>query len=277
VAAELRHLRRNAGMTCADTAEAMGVSVTKISRMETGERGLYVDEVAALLGLYRVPAARRQELLELVRNGADPNWWQIKPSELPSECRDLMQLEKDAATIANFEPLIVPGLLQSSEYADALLRGMYELPEPQLRAMVATRMARQTLLSGCKAPSLHAIVDEMALHRPIGEPGVMHRQLQHLLTCCQRSNVTLQVVPVAVGSTTALEGPIVILDLMDGRSIAHLETRRAAGFLSEEAHLTPIRLGWQRLRAVALSSDKSARLIAAIARNLTRGALDDQR
>lgn len=96
VAAELR---KKAGMTCADTAKAMGVSITKISRMETGERGLYVDEVAALLGLYRVPAERRQELLDLVRNGGDPNWWQIKPSDLPDGWRDLMQLEKDAVAI----------------------------------------------------------------------------------------------------------------------------------------------------------------------------------
>lgn len=194
VAAELRQLRKNAGMTCAETAKAMGVSVTKISQMETGDRGLYVDEVAALLGLYRVPAKLRQELLDLVRNGGDPNWWQMKPSDLPDGWRDLMQLEKDASAIANIEPILIPGLLQTSEYAAATIRGIYgDPPDHEVNAMVATRLARQSLLSQRNAPSPHAIVDEMALQRPIGDPGVMERQLQHLLTCAQRPNVKMQV------------------------------------------------------------------------------------
>src|SRR5690349_4584689 len=88
--AELRELRKKAGLTCAEVAAALGTSTTKISRMETGERGLYVDDVSALLGLYRVPAIHREQLLDLVRNGADPNWWQLKPADLPNEWRDLM-------------------------------------------------------------------------------------------------------------------------------------------------------------------------------------------
>ncbi|WP_326468195.1 helix-turn-helix transcriptional regulator, partial [Actinophytocola sp.] len=79
VSTELRDLRKKAGLTCADVARALGTSITKISRMETGDRGLYPDDVAALLGLYRVPTKRREELLDLVRNGAEPNWWQLKP------------------------------------------------------------------------------------------------------------------------------------------------------------------------------------------------------
>lgn len=152
---------------------------------------------------------------------------------------------------------------------------MYDLPEHQVNAMVATRMARQSLLSGRKAPSLHAIVDEMALHRPIGQPGVMYGQLQHLLTCSQRPNITMQVVPTTAGATTALEGPIMVLDLTDGRSLVHLETRRAAGFLSEDSDVSSIKLSWRRLRAIALAPDKSARLIAAIRRNTTQGVADD--
>jgi transcriptional regulator with XRE-family HTH domain len=269
VAAELRELRKKAGLTCAEVAAELGVSVTKISRMETGERGLYPDDVSALLGRYKVPANKRQELMDQLRNGADPNWWQMKPADLPTEWRDLMHLENEAVAIANFEPILIPGLLQTAEYAAAMLRGVNDFPEQEITNMVATRMGRQTLLSKRDAPTLHAILDEMVLRRPIGSTGVMQRQLQHLLTCGQRPNITLQVVPFAAGSTPGLEGPIVIIDLPDGRSVVHLETRRAGGFLSEESHVKATKLAWRQLRAVALAPDNSARLIAAVADKMT--------
>jgi transcriptional regulator with XRE-family HTH domain len=270
VSTELRELRKKAGLTCADVAKALGTSVTKISRMETGDRGLYVDDVAALLGLYHVPAKRREELLDLVRNGGEPNWWQLKPSDLPTEWRDLMALESDATAIANFESLVVPGLLQTPEYASALISGInQELSESDVNALVATRMARQTLLTKRSAPKLHAIVDETALHRPIGEPGVMQRQLQHLLACGQRPNITLQVVLVSAGATPALGGPIVILDLADGRSVVHLESRRAGAFLSEEPHVRATKLAMRRLSAVAMAPEDSGRLIASIEGEMT--------
>lgn len=271
VSTRLRELRKEAKLTCADVARALGVSITKISRMETGERGLYVDDVSAMLGLYRVPARARLEILDQVRNGADPDWWQTKPSDLPTEWRDLMALEKDATGIANFEPLVVPGLLQTDEYATAMICGINgELSEHEVTKMVATRMGRQPLLSKRDAPTLHAIVDEMVLRRPIGGRGVMHRQLQHLLSCAQRPNITIQVVPVIAGATAVLEGPLVLLNLIDGRSVVHLETRRAGGFLSEESHVKAIRLVWRRLCAVALAPNESARLIATVAGEMTK-------
>lgn len=265
VSAELRELRKNAGLTCAEVAAALGTSITKISRMETGDRGLYIDDVAALLGLYHVPTKKRQELLDLVRHGADPNWWQLKPTDLPTEWLDLMTLEKDAVAIANFEPLVVPGLLQTSEYATALITGTnYELSESEVNKLVATRMGRQTLLSKREAPTMLAIIDEMVLRRPIGDPGVMQRQLQHLLTCAQRPNITLRVVPFRAGATPGLEGPIVIVDLGDGRSVVHLEARRAGTFLSEEPHVRATKLAVRELSAIAMAPDESLRLIASM-------------
>jgi transcriptional regulator with XRE-family HTH domain len=265
VSTELRELRKKAGLTCADVARALGTSITKISRMETGERGLYVDDVAALLGLYHVPAKRREELLDLVRNGGDPNWWQLKPSDLPTEWRDLMALEADAVAITNFEPLVIPGLLQTSEYATAVISGTNpELTDTEANKLVATRMGRQTLLDRRNAPTLHAIIDEIVLRRPIGEPGVMQRQLQHLLTYARRPNIKLQVVPFAAGATPVLGGPMVILDLTTGRGVVHLETWRAGAFLSEEPHVREARVVMRRLLALALAPDESARLIAGI-------------
>jgi transcriptional regulator with XRE-family HTH domain len=269
VSQELRELRRKAGMTCAEVATALGTSITKISRMETGERGLYADDVSALLGLYRVPASYRDELLDLIRNGADPNWWQLK--SLPNEWRDLIALESEAQTIANFEPLLIPGLLQTAEYTTTIISCTDpSLLEKDRNSLVATRMARQGLLTKRNAPTLHAIVDEMVLHRPIGEPGVLKRQLQHLLTCAQRTNVTVQVLPLSAGANPGLDGPLIILDLDGGRSVVHLETRRAGAFLSEEPHVKAAKIVWQRLRAMAMAADRSARLIAGIESEMPR-------
>jgi hypothetical protein len=212
-----------------------------------------------------VPTKRREELLALVRNGAEPNWWQLKPSDLPTEWRDLIALESDATAIANFEPLVVPGLLQTSEYATALIRGAnQELSEPAVNALVATRMARQILLTKRGAPTLHAILDEVVLRRPIGDPAVMQRQLQHLLTCVHRPNITVQVLPFSAGATPGLEGPIIVLDLSDGRSVAHLEARRAGAFLSEESHIRATKLAMRHLIATALAPDESVQLIARV-------------
>jgi hypothetical protein len=131
--------------------------------------------------------------------------------------------------------------------------------------MVATRMARQTLLAKRNAPTLRAIVDEVVLRRPIGEPGVMQRQLHHLLTSMRRPNIVIQVMPFSAGATPGLSGPIVILQLVDGRSVVHLEGRRAGAFLSEEPHVKATRLAMRRIQALALAPEESARLIASIA------------
>jgi hypothetical protein len=181
-----------------------------------------------------------------------------------------MSLEAEATGIWNFEPLVVPGLLQTAEYATALIHGINtELSESEVNALVATRMARQTLLTKRNAPSLHAIIDEMVLRRPISPAGVMQRQLQHLRSCAQRPNITLQVVPFSAGVPLALGGPIVIIDLADGRSVVHLESRRTAAFLSEGPHVGALKLAMRRLHALATAPDESCRLIATIEGEMT--------
>ena len=169
----------------------LGVSASKISRIETGNSGLQLDDVAALLGFYQVPEAKRQELLDLLRRGDQKGWWE-RQAGLPHLWRALIDFENKATRIHNYEYAIIPGLLQTSEYSEALIRATDPtLSEAELDNLVASRMARQTLLTRTKAPAFRAVIHEMALRVPAGAPGVMKRQLQQLTTMAERPNVEI--------------------------------------------------------------------------------------
>ncbi|MFC7618395.1 helix-turn-helix domain-containing protein [Actinokineospora soli] len=271
MSAELREWRRKAGLTCKQVADALDVSVAKVSRMETGERGLFADDVSALLGLYRVPQQRRVELLDLVRNCHEPNWWQIAsptlPPILPSLWSEVMDVESRAASIVNFETMFVPGLVQTPEYAAEILRGAWSEPpaESVVQGLVAARMARTRLLGTRPAPKLSLIVDEAVLRRRVGEPSVMVGQLHHLLSCARRDNITLQVLPFEAGVTPGLEGPSVLYDLRDGSSVVYVEVRGANAFLGEEHAIRSTRIALRSIGKAALNPVESARFIAKIA------------
>lgn len=250
-------------MTCTDVAEALGISTTKVSRMETGDRGLFVDDVSALLGLYRVPAARREELLALIREGAERNWQKLQRGKLPTTWQDVIRFETDASALYNFEPQIVPGLLQTPEYARAMMCGANpELSDAEIDMLVSARMTRQAILAKRNPPAMHVVIDEAVLHRPVGEPGLMRRQLQHLAASATQPNVTLRVLPFSAGATPGIEGPLLILDFAGQASLIYLEHRENTAFLEDEEYVKRAKLAMRRVRDAALAPADSIRLIA---------------
>lgn len=252
VSAELRALRTERGLTCQDVADALDCSVSKISRMETGVRGLYVDEVAAILGFLQASAKLRKELLDLVRDGEKPNWTQV--GGLPKLWKDMIRLENEAAVIHNFEPLVIPGLLQTPEYARTVIGGMArDYAEGALDHLVRTRMGRQVILSRFNGPMLHVILDEMVLRRPIGEPGMMKAQLEHLLNMGKRPRIEVLVVPFSSGATPGLAGPAMLMEFVDQPTLAYAEIRGASSFLEEAPEITRVKLALRELRSMALS------------------------
>jgi transcriptional regulator with XRE-family HTH domain len=264
-AAELRKIREEAGLSCTDVARMMGMSISKVSRIETGNCGMHIEDVAALLGLYKVPAARREELLDLVRRSEERGWWERQPG-LPKLWRTLIDFEAKAVRIQNFEPLVVPGLLQTAEYSRAIIHGINAtLSESELDNLVASRMARQTVLTRSAAPQLLAVVDEGALRRPIGDPGVMQRQLAHLATMAEKPNVTLRVVQKCVGSYTGLRGPFVILEFTEEPDLVFVENHGTNMFLEEDRHLAAYRLALSNILAVALYRADSGKLVHSLA------------
>jgi transcriptional regulator with XRE-family HTH domain len=268
VAAALRELRERAGLSGAEVAKRMGMSPSKISRIETGNSGLHIEDVAALLGLYQVPASTRDELLDLVRRSEERGWWTRQPG-LPQLWRSLIDFEAKATRVQNYEALVVPGLLQTAEYARSIIQGVAPtVSEAELDNLVAARMARQTVLTRASAPQFFAVVDEGALRRPVGGPGVMHRQLHHLLGVAEQPHVTLRIVPLTAGAYAGLRGPFVILEFADDPALVYLENHSTVLFLEEETDLAAYRLALGNILHTALAPAATAELITQIASEL---------
>lgn len=262
ISTQLRRLREEAGMTGAQLARSLGMSASKISRMETGKRGLQVEDVAAVLGLLQVPETRRDQILDQVRRAGERGWWHGRAIGMPEILRALIDFESRATEVRNFENMFVPGLLQTPEYAAAVIAASGDRPvAPQgVDRLVAFRMARQSVLSRGRV-RLHAVVDEVVLRRRVGEPGVMRRQLQHLRHQARRDNVQLRVVPTHAGVYPGMAGAFALLDFADEPSLVFMENQQVALFLDERADVSACRAAMARILAAALSPAQSMVLL----------------
>nr|CTQ89809.1 Putative DNA-binding protein [Kibdelosporangium sp. MJ126-NF4] len=241
------------------------MSQSMVSRVELGTRGLKPDEVAAMLGLYRVPAARREELMTLVRESAEPGWWVARyGDQLPQQWQALIGYESTATKILNYEPIGIPGLLQTADYARARIIGTaeYVLSDTELDAKVSARLGRQAILSRSTPPELTVLIHEPALMLPVGGEDVMRRQLRHLLDMADRPAITVRIVPLAAGPHPGLDGAFVIMEMPDEPPVLYQESKTHNAFL-EEKDLAVFKLAWTKIQAAALSPADSMERIAA--------------
>jgi len=264
VANQMRRLREQAQLSCSEVARTLGLSVSKVSRMETGVTGLQAEDVAAMLGLYRVSATKRQEVLDLLHRSHEKGWWQ-RQAGLPQAWRSLIDFEAKATRIQNFENMIVPGLLQTAEYCREVIRALdSSLGEKELDQLVAARMARQSVLTRGAAPQLRAVLDETVLQNTVRSEDVMYRQLVHLTAVAARPNVSVRVVPRSVGAYVGWRGPFTILEFFEEPELVYLENHGAEMFLEEAPDFTAYRRALSRITASALSPDDSLCLMQCV-------------
>ena len=240
--AQLRRLREASGLTTEEAAEAIRATHSKISRLERGRSGAKQRDVADLLSLYGVNGeAEREEILMLARQATAPGWWQQYGDVLPRWLELYVGLEEAASIIRTYEVQFVHGLMQTEEYARAvILIANAHAPAAEVDRRVSMRMRRQRLLTRPGAPELWAVLDEAALRRPIAGPDVMRAQLEYLLQLTDLPNVTLQIVPFRVGPHAAAGGPFTILrfpepDLPD---VVYLEQLNSALYLDQPSDVT---------------------------------------
>ncbi|WP_131737529.1 helix-turn-helix domain-containing protein [Actinomadura roseirufa] len=215
IGARLRRLREEQGIGRAQAGAAIRGSASKMSRLELGRHGFKVRDVCDLLDLYGVrDAAEREGLLELVRQAREPGWWHEYGDVVPGWFEHYLGLEQSATSIRCYEVQYVPGLLQTRDYARAVI-GLehHDALYSGLDRRLTVRMRRQEVLRRTPgAAKLWAVIDEAALRRPIGGAATMRGQIEHLIGVAEgMGNVRVQVLPFAAGGHLALGGPITIV------------------------------------------------------------------
>lgn len=265
----LRRLRKEAELHVGDVGYQLGVSPSTISRWETGNRGLQRDDLVALLAIYRAPRELRTALLTLHDEFSKPDLLDRGELNVHEDLAKWIDFEQDCTRIINYQPLLIPGLLQTFPYARGLIEGAdRNLTEQQVEDRVAARIARQKLLRGSRRPQLEVVLHEAALHQRVGGVDVMREQLNYLVEASYRPSVTIRVVPAVAGAHPGMSGPFVIMDYHELPSLVHLENKVASLYLEETADVQVYRLAYKGLVAVALQPERSVELIGRIAKGM---------
>ncbi len=265
--AQLRRYRESAGLTIEQVAEHMGCSTSKISRLETGQIGSNPADVQEILTLLRVGEAELRELLEVASQTRQRGWWQRQSSVLTSE---FVAFEQAATQIRSYEAQCVPGLLQTEDYAGALLANSGESPE-QIARRVRVRMRRRSVLTQEDPLRFWCVIDEAALLRPVGGRDVMRAQLKELVSMSAMDNVTLQVLPLRVGAHAGMDGSFTLLRFDHDSDADTVYAAVATGGVFEDKAEEVRRYVWifETLTALALTPEDSCRHMSIMAEEST--------
>lgn len=269
---ELRRLRELKGMTAEEVAERLLVSQSKISRLENGRRSISQRDVRDLCGVYEVEDHRIVDsLMQMAKDSRQQGWWHAF-GDIPYSV--YIGLETDAASLRVFEPQVVPGLLQTRPYAEALINGA--LPETavaDVEKRVGVRMRRQDRVNTPDEPlRLWAVVDEAALRRVVGNKQLMREQLEHLVEQSQLPHVTVQVLPFDMGAHPGISGHYAILEFPDtsDSSVVYIEGVTSDLYLEKANDVHRYSVMYEHLRAQALNVDQTRQYIADIAKDYAR-------
>jgi transcriptional regulator with XRE-family HTH domain len=264
LAAELRALREQAGLTLEEVAGRLEWSGGKISRIENARVGVLPRDVKFLLGVYGVAedSSLWNQLLALARESRQKGWWRDFGDAVPEGFETFVGLEAEAAALRSFEPECVPGLLQTEDYAHAVIRAsMLTASEEEIGRHVALRMARQARLSGRDAPSWWVVLGEAAIRRTIGGPDVMRAQLERLLSAADLASATVQVLPFSAGAHPGLDGAFTILGFPGDPDVVYVHYYTGTVYLEKPDDTGAYSLMFDHLRALALAPGASLEMI----------------
>lgn len=260
----LRALRTERGFTVEQVAERLLCSPSKVSRMETGQRGATARDMRDLCDLYEVTdPAQREHLARLAAEGKQQGWWQ--PYEL--EFATYVGLEEAAESIKDFSPAIVMGLVQTRRYARAMHeRGWQDFEPERIRELVEVRMRRQRLLERNPPVPLHLVMEEVVLRRVVGGPQVMAEQLDLLVELAERPHITIQVIPNAAGAHPAMGSNFTMLEFGGAASnVVYVEGLVGWLYLERHQDLKRYYRAFERLCKIALNPQESIEMVAEIA------------
>ncbi|WP_245908740.1 helix-turn-helix domain-containing protein [Pseudosporangium ferrugineum] len=249
-AGELRRLRMAAGLSQEALGERISYSASLVAAVEQCRRlpqNEFAEECDSALGAGGLLLRIRESIM---RESLTP-WF-----------REWVAIEQKATALRSFEPLVVPGLLQTEDYVRALLEGASQLSGDAREQLVTSRLARQPILEGTSPPLMVAVMDEVVLERPVGSPKVMRAQLLHLVDVASRPRVHLHVVPKAAGAYPGLNGAFVIATSPEGDDLGYLDNQLKGTVVERSADVLSLRQTWESVRAEALTQGQSTKLIS---------------
>ncbi|GIH78366.1 transcriptional regulator [Planobispora longispora] len=255
-------MREESGLSPEDAAARLGWSRSKVSRIETGRTRAGLTDVAAICDLYGVDSSVRAGLLQLAKEARQRGWWTAYADVFTGS---YIGLEDEASLIRQWEVQLIPGLLQTEDYARVVIStGRPDLQDTDvIHRRVMARMARRTLLSRPDAPELYAILDEGVIRRPIGGRDLMRDQLDALLVAARRPNVTIRLLPYSAGAHAGLEGTFTILSFPEevDPDVAYVEGTAGDIYVESSDQVNRYTLAFARICDVALSPADSTELI----------------
>ncbi|GAA3609246.1 helix-turn-helix transcriptional regulator [Nonomuraea rosea] len=262
----LRELRETAGLTLKEAGEYLQRDASTVSRFEAGLYPARTSDVVALLDLYGIADMHRREgLIRLSREVWQSGWWDAYSDDMPLGIVHYAWLEARAEKISSFDAMVIPGLLQTRDYLEAVIRAEdTEAPEEQITRWIEFRLERQKLLS-TDAPDFSMVLDEYALRRMVGGPETMRHQLAQLTKHASQPNIEIRVLPFSAGAHASPDGSFRIFELPEPyAAVAYAPTPAGAIYAEGEA-ATKLKMKYDRIRHDALNVEDSLELIAAIA------------
>ncbi|GGI80884.1 hypothetical protein GCM10011581_17820 [Saccharopolyspora subtropica] len=268
--AELRAAREAAGIGLRQLAEQLETSHATVSRWETGARSPKPEHVAAYLAKVGASAEQREQLVELARDPDGSHWLSVGMPEQQRQLAALLEIEREAKRITTVSPLLIPGLLQTAEYAREIMK-TGGVPASEIDTRVAVRLGRRDAITRKNPAELRAFIGESVLYQLIGSAEIMTDQLEALLKYAELDNVELRIIPTRCGWHPGLEGPFSLAEFDDRNRtpVVHLENRISGLFLHEPDEVSAYEIALDRVEEVAMSPDASSRLIADVIRTET--------
>jgi transcriptional regulator with XRE-family HTH domain len=270
----LREVRQRAGKSMDEAAGHLRVERPTVSRYETGEALPVWSTVHMLLTFYRATDEDLAQAARLHEDAKDEPRSVRLPAGAPKAYRKLVNAERDAVRERVLAPFVVPGMLQTRRYAQALEAAAHLFYEPDVRpdGVIAARMNRQKPLEGSDPMLLHALIDEAVVHREIGGPEVLREQLEHLLALVERPNITLQVIPYTAGGYGTMNGSVIIVDYPEPDAIpgVYLEYPAGGAWVDNQDDVARFTTTFDQATALALSPADTTHLIEARMKQLAK-------
>lgn len=254
---QLRQLRYQHGLTVEDVAGQLLCSATKVSRLETGMRRPSLRDVRDLCALYNLDERTSTELMNLARGAREQGWW---TQYIDVSFEPYIGLEAEATAITCYSMYYVPGLLQTEEYARALIKAIAPRIEPEVyEQRVEVRLRRQQLLEQGNRPRYRVLLDEAVLHRRVGDAHVMYAQLSKILEAEKKDQAAVQIIPFDIGAHAAQDSNFVLLEFDEPSAspVIYVEGLTGSRYIDREADVDRYRETVERLRDSALDQHQS--------------------